>query len=249
MVPGSGDDVTIDVDSTTIVNGYFDINSLTCNASLDVAGELKFEAPSTVHGDVSITQGTLFAASNLDMGGNLSLDGSLIGPGTVGVGGTFTWSAGEIDGGATIQAAGNITLNNTNPVAFNSGTIDNAGVATWTGASIGTVNGVWNNLPGSTFVAQTTAQFLSTLTDGWTPMFNNAGTFRMSAGTAGSNAQFNNTGKVDVESGQLTIDVGTSSGTFEAGNDGTLVLRGQLHAPTPAITSPNAGGTLLFEEL
>ena len=94
MVPGSGDDVTIDVDGTTIVNGYFDINSLTCNSSLDITGELKFEAPSTVHGDVSITQGALIAASNLDMGGNLSLDGSLIGPGTVGVGGTFTWRRG-----------------------------------------------------------------------------------------------------------------------------------------------------------
>ena len=78
-------------------------------------------------------------------------------------------------------------------------------------------------------------------------MFNNAGTFRITAGNVASNASFNNTGTVDAEGGQLTIDVGTSTGTFEAGNGGTLVLRGQENAQYAGNYVANAGGTLLFE--
>jgi hypothetical protein len=110
-----------------------------------------------------------------------------------------------------------------------SGTLTNAGTATWSGTGdVLVANGaVWNNQAGATFEIQNDRSIL------WwfnaLPTFNNAGTVlrSTSTGTAAIGIAFNNTGKVEVRTGTLRF---TSSFTQTAGT--TLLNGGALTSTT-----------------
>jgi hypothetical protein len=138
--------------------------------------------------------------------------------------------------GGTMQGPGRTVVNG---ASFLSGpgaklldgrTIDNAGVARWTGGNINGYNGaVWNNLRGSTFDAQSDA-FFSASGD-VASVFNNAGTVRKSFGSSRTTlgVVFSNDGAVEVLPGQTLALTGggRSTGTFSIGG-GARVNFGSL---------------------
>ena len=101
--------------------------------------------------------------------------------------------------------------------------VNNSGTTTWFGGNVNSglyvvSPGIFNNLPGALFDCQITNQSVDGNIIG-NGVLNNAGTFRKSKG---SNAivfgafgpAFNNSGLLDIESGQAELSRGTNSGTF-----------------------------------
>jgi len=137
------------------------------------------------------------------------------------VNGSITGAVVNVDAGGqfNISYSGNafsLTLNGV--------TINNSGTTTLGGrggvAMIG--NAVFNNMPGGIFDSQIQNPSIDgTVGSGGAPAggaINNAGTFRKSAGTNALQlaADFNNSGLLDLQTGQVQIYGGTSSGTFSA---------------------------------
>lgn len=127
----------------------------------------------------------------------------------------------------TIDAGGkfNIGYNlNSLSLTLNGATINNSGVVTWGGQ--GTIamsgNATLNNLAAGLFDSQThNSSGDGTLGNGGPPLggsVNNAGTFRKSTGTnvLQLSCDFNNAGLLDVQSGQVQVYAGTSTGTFNS---------------------------------
>jgi hypothetical protein len=139
----------------------------------------------------------------------LQTDGDIVsGVGTLSITGLLHWDAGTMANGH-VQFQGPIVIG-PNPVALNNFILDNAGTVTWTGTSTIVLDSasVWNNQPGSLLDAQNNGIFRIDTFGHPQPHFNNAGTFRKSAGTGTTPFQeitFTNTGSVEVLSG--TVDL------------------------------------------
>jgi hypothetical protein len=119
----------------------------------------------------------------------------------------FNWVAGTLSGPGSLDIAAGAALNISGPQGktMRGLTINNAGTATWTGTGdiVASQDVVFNNLAGAVFDIRNNQSFTDT---SGSSEFNNAGTFRKSAGGGVTTIGlfFNNTGTVDIQSG--TVD-------------------------------------------
>ncbi|MCP4247914.1 MAG: hypothetical protein GY778_12770, partial [bacterium] len=179
-------------------------------------GDLTISNESTAN--VSPPGGTLTASTYTQTGGWLE------GSGDLNVTGQLIWLNGGMRGAGTTLANGDIQLSG--------GALQrhlvSAGTTTWTNGSFGINSpGVWSNMPGAHFDAQSSGPSNATL-GGSGGRFDNRGTFQKSTtGTTKVEVPFNNTGTVDVQDGLLQMTRGgthtdaiiTGTGTLEFGGN------------------------------
>src|SRR5690606_23964281 len=170
---------------------------------------------------------------------------TLSGTGVVTVGGVASLSGGTQTGtGTTILSGGgsingNIGLDEGRTLRIGNGI--NPSTVDWTGGSInlnagGTGNaqaGILSTAVGGVLNATSnnliTANNFGGVEDGSSARFDNAGTFRKSAGTGSTlvQVQFNNTGTVQVQSGTVNLSGGgTHTGSFDVSTGATLQFGG-----------------------
>jgi hypothetical protein len=184
--------------------------------------------------------------------------GTLTGSDHVVVTGPTTWTGGDMTGSGSTRAAGNLNLGlndgGWHQERLGARTFINARAATWAGA------GELDLDTGSTFINQLGSTFAEQAPDTvWTDIgvghepdgtFVNQGTFTIqSNGTAGLDAFFQNTGKVEIKSGtwQL-VGMGASSGTFTVDAGATFKLNkyyaaGAINGPGTVIRIDGSNAT------
>jgi Putative Ig domain/PKD domain/RTX calcium-binding nonapeptide repeat (4 copies) len=204
---------------------------------------LTISAP--VHIDnLRLDGGKVLANAALDVQ-NLVLSasgGELTGPATVTVNGSLNWVAGKMTGTGATKLLGASTISGGALSTLDRRTIDNAGTATVVEGGFNfTNNAIWNNLSGSTLVLSGSAA-LGSISPG-TAAFNNAGTLdKQGTGTSDVAIPLNNSGMLDVQSGQLNATIGvTNSGTVGVETGATL---SGSYVQTAGDTSIAAGGIL-----
>jgi hypothetical protein len=143
--------------------------------------------------------------------------GALAGPGTFNIPSAIiaSWSGGEIDGPTTVAAGGTLNITGGSRKDFNGANFTNNGVVTWMGTGdIHAGNGaVLNN--NNTWTIQNNQQLVN---DYGNPVtFTNTGTLRKSGSGATLDTAIqlifnNNGGTIDVQSGNLFLPGGTSTG-------------------------------------
>lgn len=139
------------------------------------------------------------------------------------IAGLFTWNSGSVVG--TVHANGGIEIGG-DLRNFYGGTLHNAGTANWNVGNFHNWVGVFDNQIGGTLDLK--GDF-SVLLGGAGARFDNAGLFVKSAGTgiATLPVAFNNSGKVDVQSGTLRLSGGGShNGSFSAAAGARIELSG-----------------------
>ena len=211
--------------------------------------------------DGATTLDSAFTIDELTLSG-----GALIGGGSLTVNDQTTWSGGALGGvGATA------TLDFNGPTLWDGGskgfaavTVNLNGATTWSAGFIGSIEppegGTINNA--GAFDLQDNLQLNWNSTQ--TPVFNNlaTGSFTKSGGTgeaARIDATFNNSGVVDVNSGEMWFaGGGTSSGTFNVAAGASLDFsdynqgysgQGATTTTLDADAIVNASGTVIFTNL
>jgi len=225
-VPGSSDDVVIDVAGTYDIT--LDVNATVNSLTLGGAGGTQ----TLVIGSGQTL--TLNDASTISANGVMELSsGTLTGDGDLTVNGTFNWSGGTIKGSGSFTVNGSLAISGSSHKVLTYRTLTNKGTATWTGAGYLQLNigSVFDNQAGATFDIQAdTRMDCSTGTCGY---FNNAGTVIKSAGSGTANIRrsFNNTGAVNVNSGTLELSGGGShTGDFTIAAGSVLEFGGGTHS-------------------
>ncbi len=197
-VPGSGDDVVLDSGPYTVT----------------------LDQGASVHSLIASTDNLVLAGGSLALGAASEIDS------------TFTYSSGGLSPGVnlTIGSTGTLNISGDTDKTLTEGVINNQGTTIWTGSGNLQFYGgaTFNNLAGSTFVAENDAAML------WIGYaqgnFNNAGTFRKQ-GTGGTTTltsygfAFNNSGLLDVQSGTATV-AGSEGGAFNTATGATLDFSG-----------------------
>lgn len=166
---------------------------------------------------------------------------------------TINWTTGQITGfnGATFSGAINLDqgslFNISGPangdlLSFGGGTINNGGRAAFNSKS--TLQffdpAVFNNLTGAVFEVQSAGNGVLTSGVNSPSQFNNFGTFRKAGGTntfglgptngaAGGSPRFNNSGTVDVVTGNLMITNGASNGLFQTALGSKIIFTQRPH--------------------
>jgi RHS repeat-associated protein len=226
--------------------------------SLEEGGTLAGTLTAGAGGSVDLHNGTFAVPETATVTGNgvmLSSYGSLSGPGALIVTGTLGWTSGTVGTTGHLVINGKLAISGGDPKSLDGGTVDNAGLVTWTGSgTIGTGAGaVINNLAGATFDLQSDSSQIYDVFNGTDASFNNAGTLKRSAGAGTVRIRYavvNNTGTVDIESGTLSLEDGaTLGGTLTTGTNGALDFHlGTYEVPSAASVSGNglvfSGGTL-----
>jgi hypothetical protein len=231
--------------------------TIASGSRVDVAGPLTATGTSfTGPGTLRLTTGGALSANGVVTAQNVLQDGgSLAGPGRFRALGQYTWTGGamagpgvtEIPSGARLDLAGVGTKSLQR-------TLNNAGVATWSGGPI---------LMGSAATLDNTGLFditsdgsLDTL-DASAPTFLNEGTLRKSAGPGtttlrnsvpGSRLTLNNLGTLNVQSGTLSLSgaLANLAGTTLSGGSylltGTFAVAGANIATNAAAITLNGPG-------
>jgi hypothetical protein len=209
------------------------------------AGTVNFTGTVVALGALTISNGT----ANISALGNVTVPtltltaGTLGGSSNVSVDGMLMWSGGSMSGAGATNANGGLTLSGGATKGL-SRTLNNGGTAIWTDSGGWTfgAGAAFNNLNGATFLALNDATVASSVAG---VSFNNAGTFRKSAGILTRfTAAFNNGGNLEVESGTLELaGGGTHGGAFHFTGT-TLALNGGVHQFTA--TSLISGDTVSF---
>ncbi|RME85977.1 MAG: hypothetical protein D6775_01350, partial [Caldilineae bacterium] len=224
-VPTSSDNVFITVAGSYAVtlDVNAEVNSLTLGGSSG-AQTLSIGGPTL----------TLNGASTVNVNGVVNLSGgTLTGSGDLTVNGTFNWSGGTISGSGVLTVTGPLNISG-NADKHLSGTLNNQGTATWTGAGRILFNSknVFNNQAGATFDIQTDSS--ASYFYGSPGSFNNAGTVTKSAGSGTTlfyAVDFNNSGAVNVNSGTLKLAGGGSdTGDFTIAAGSVLQFAGGTHS-------------------
>jgi hypothetical protein len=228
-VPGSGDDVTIDVGANIVHSDNVNdsINSLTSNEPLTISGgTLSIAAASTIDNTLSLTGGTLTGTGNLSVSGLVTL------------------TTGTLSGGSQLNANGGILINAPNQGLSLAGrTINNpvGQTATWTGGNVlVTDDAVFNNL--GTFTASGVGSYNENAA-GDDSSFNNMGTFTTS-GSSGFTVPFNMVGGSFDLTGDATasLESGTSTGgAFSIASEASLGLGSTFTAYTVDPTTTISG--------
>jgi PKD domain len=181
---------------------------------------------------------TIATGSDVTIAGFNLAAGTLGGGGNLTVTGLFQWSSGRLTGSGEVNAYGGLLIEGAGIKVLDGRTINNIGAAVWSGEGQLVAGGgyVINNLPGATFDIQSDARLQYSGVG--TGTFNNLGTLRKSAGSGESQwqADFDNDGLVDVQSGDLSLHLGTasanlaldraSSGIFHGAAGTLLEIRG-----------------------
>jgi hypothetical protein len=225
--PGSGDDVVIGSGvNVTHSTGTDTIHRLTVSTGLTITGgSLSVNAAGTV--------------TTLSVSG-----GTLSGSGALTVTNTFNWSGGTLGGGGSLTVGNGISaaLSLDNSSVTLGRTLNNNGTMTWSGSNALVFSGgVFNNA--GTVSASTSG---STMSVTGTGTFNNSGTFSvgvLDSASFAAGVAFNNTGAVNINQGTLTLNGGTSSGTFSTSNWTTLSLSGYTLTGSSTISG---GGSVVF---
>lgn len=222
-------------------SGQFNVAA---NARLRFSSGCYTLAPGTTFtgaGSMALGGALLLVNTNVSAG-NFTFDGSngtLDGPASLTVTGTFNWSDGTAQGSGTINLASNASLMIAGGVTLNQRTLNNAGTVTVTGAISAGKGAVFNNLPGGLLSLSTKSAF-DYDNNGAVPIFNNAGTLLVPVGFQPTvNWVFTNSGSLQVQGFSLSFPRGL---TQIAGS--TAVAAGATL--TPGWTTPLMlqGGTL-----
>ncbi len=183
---------------------------------------------------------TLVSESTVDTNGHLVLlnnGATLVGPPTLTVHGSLTWSGGDMTAaGRTVIGADGTLLIDGN-CELNERTLINAGIATWSAGNFDMANGaIFSNV----FEATLTTTFDGhNNVSGALPLFVNEGTFRKTGGTLNTSidAHFINSGTVEVQSGFLRYNANQQTAGL------TLLKGGGLDAQAAPIQL--LGGSLV----
>ncbi|MFZ0817966.1 MAG: choice-of-anchor D domain-containing protein [Candidatus Sulfotelmatobacter sp.] len=208
-------------------------------------GTVNFISPAklTSVGSLNVGNGTMnFSTGKLITATSLTQSaGTLEGTDTLTVTGATTWSGGTESGTGITNANGGMTL--TSEPFLSVRTINNAKIATWNGLAFLMENGaVFNNKAGATWNHETDSDIQ--FEGGTTPVFNNAGTFEKTGGTASSGGGFsgsitvNNSGTVIAKSGILLL------GTLFTQTGGSTLLEGGNIATSGTATMTVKGGSV-----
>ncbi|MBI4664593.1 MAG: hypothetical protein HY735_37855, partial [Verrucomicrobia bacterium] len=170
---------------------------------------------------------------------NFHLTGTL--EGTNSLTGRMVWTTGTIKSKLTIAAGGVLELSGPDQKNLEENTIDNAGTMRWTGTGglQSSTAVVINNQAGGVFEALNDAS-LQHFSQSVPAVFNNAGVFRKSVGTNVTliqNVVFNNSGKVEIQSGTLDF-----SGDYPQSAGATILNGGTLKATAIKIDGGVLGG-------
>jgi hypothetical protein len=222
-------------------SGSYSILSLQDQGGLGIeAGTLAVAATSFVDGSFSMSGGQLGGTGALTVSGPASLTGGSIG----------TTTSGVVTFQNNLQIAGSTTI------SLADATINTQGTTTWGGNTAVNGNtlssfGITINNSG-TWLDQNA--FSTSLSEGCcaTATFNNTGTYTKSGNsvTAFSGANlFNNTGTTNVQAGTLSLNDGTSTGTFAISSGATVqFVGGNANFNGATVTGPGtlaiAGGSL-----
>ena len=261
VVPGTGDDVIIDLDGTYGVNldVSASVNTLTLGAAS--GSQTLVVASNTL---------TMAGTSTVGANGVLALSGAtamLTGAGTLSVSGAFIWSQGTVGAGGDIQieTTGTLSLAGGSMLLRGGRQLNNAGSVVW---SAGTLDAgddvVVTNQVGGTFDIQGSVSFdhtpgaapsMTSLAPGGSASapqqvaasFVNLGTLTGTvAAFAAINVAFINTGTVDLQAGTLDfLGGGTSSGTFTTAG-GTSLRFGAGTFAFDATSSISGTGQIFF---
>ena len=220
--------------ATVSGDGQLQVNTFN---TLTVAGD------STVQ-NLVVNGGTVTANAALEVQ-NLTVNGTLTGPGTVAVDGNFIWTGGNLNG------TGDTVLNGASSLSGGffsmlGRLVDNNGTATITNANSVdfTGNAVWNNNASGILVLEGSGGLGSFFASA-TAVLNNAGLIQKVGplGTSSIGIPVNNSGTIEVDSGTLSLSSLTNlSGTTLTG--GTYLLTGVLQVPNADIHT-NAGTIVL----
>lgn len=212
QLPQPGQDVVIDVAgaiTVTIRTGStISINTVHSAESLVIAGgSLSIDSASDI-------QGTLTQSS-----------GTLTGDGDLSVAGVVTWSGGTMSGLGRTIAAGGLSITGSAIKTLSGRHLENRAAGIWTGTgNIASGNGArLTNGTDATLTIQNDRTLQFSL-GGTIPTLSNAGLLVKNASTATTTLQalLDNAGTVDVQSGTLVLEGGTSSGTFQVQPAATL---------------------------
>lgn len=225
-------------------------------------GMSRFQAGATIDGQAQV--GVADSASQFFMAGNLVIDDSVGGSGTLRTlgatngGSVLRWNNGilnlsgvNVDAGAEMDFAGDPGTSR----VLSGCAITNLGLCALVSPGVGMVQGASiHNEPGGVFEVRADGTFSGTTMPGGGE-FDNGGVFRKtttgitSFGDVGSAAgpEFNNTGLVDLQSGGLNLCGGTSSGQFRTGGDGSLWFWGGTHALNAGSAFTGAGPVRLLQ--
>lgn len=227
VAPGGADDAVIPFAGITVTAGAQTVQSLTSAATLSVSG-----------GTFAVTAGGANTGTiAVGSGAKFDVDG-----------GTFGWSAGAVSGAGTFEVSAGTTLaiSGTTVKAINSTILNNLGTVTLGGTGDLHVNtdAAVNN--SGTFAFTGDVDVLYAAGPART-VFTNTGTVTKSSGAglgSGFTTTFNNAGgSIAVNSGQLTLFSGTSTGgTYTAAAGSVLDLTGnQTQNYAGAFTGSGAG--------
>ena len=222
VLPGLNDDVSIPSGVTVFHStGTDSVHSLNVQGSLMLSG-----------GSLSLAA-TSYANSLTQTGGMLSGAGNL----TVG---SFFWSGGIQAGTGTTSVSFGSLDSSVSALVVQGRTINSSGNVTWSGSNALQLNGgaIWNNQSSGNFTAQGNATVTAASGTG---TFQNAGTFTESSGTGTTTftslVAFNNTGRVNVQSGTLSLAAGTNSATISVSSGATLNFAGSYTLTSASIIS------------
>jgi len=259
-VPGPSDDACILGQFTvTLSAGTQAIHALEIESfapfTISNGSSLSIAVSSVIgQGGVNINNGTLTPNGDLGINGSLMLDGTILnGTGNITVNRLFTWAAGTIGGSGNFNANGGITMSAGGDKSLSGGRmLNNAGMATWTAGRLGLANtATWHNLSGGTLDVQGD---LSIINFGCSPgcTFQNDGTFQKSMGTGvtaiGFFGPFNNgtTGRVDVQTGTVTLQSGSGSSSGSITVAGVLTFNGNYTLAAGSSSNLSGAGTVNF---
>ncbi|HEV7571716.1 MAG TPA: LamG-like jellyroll fold domain-containing protein [Thermoanaerobaculia bacterium] len=238
-VPTASNDVVIDAAGTYTVN--LDVtpsfNSLsvgggatgTQTLDLGVSHDITFTTPGSVTASGALTFGS----------------GRLLGSGPLSVNGVMNWTAdAEVDTTVAVGPGGTLNISGFGTRYINGGTLNNSGTVNWSGGNNLSIynSGVINNLATGLFLV-TNDQLIYQHCCGAPQAFNNAGTFRKTAGTSTTTIDgngFNNSGTLDVQSGSVILGSGgTSTGVFNATSPGAIFVSSVYTLGTGATLTGN----------
>src|SRR5579883_1754331 len=232
---GTGEFRAAGIGSILLFNDPFHVDTNVTSLFTGV-GTNKWLNGATIDGIVQVS--TLDPATQLAGPGTLEINGSVSGAGTLHIlgttnqGGIGVWDAGTLSLPAiSIDAGGSFLIGLARSACELAGcAATNFGQSVFAGGNLAFSHGaVFNNQPAAIFLMQTNGTFSSGPQGG---AFNNFGLVRkMGLGTtafANSNSiagpDFNNSGLMDVEGGQINLLGGASSGEFRAASGASIWL-------------------------
>ena len=217
------------IDSGTMQLNFF--------SNLVVAGAASVQTLTVNGGTVNIT-GSLTAQ-------DLTLNGTLTGPGDATIDGSFIFTGGNLSGTGNTFLEGNSTLSGG---TLTDRTVNNDGTATFLNGGI-TVsgNGIWNNDAGGTTILQAGAS-LGNFFTGPNAAFNNAGLLETTGGgteTIGIPLINTDTGTVQIQA-RTTLSLGFFPGPFQTSGTVIIAANGtfQVGNYTQTAGSTTVDGTL-----